>query len=114
MPRRRDRVAPPPRPGGWDIRFADNASAKRWEQACREFPSSAWAAWETLTSQPRSRSNRMHPLRGAYRTVLLNGVEMDQWQYEITGSGRIWYCIDDKKKTVWLTQVTLGHPKATE
>jgi len=39
---------------------------------------------------------------------------MDQWQYEVTRSGRIWYCIDDKKKTVWLTQVSLGHPKATE
>ena len=44
----------------------------------------------------------------------INGVEMEQWQYEVTGSGRIWYCIDDKKKTVWLTQVSLGHPKATE
>ena len=28
MPRRRDRVAPPPRPGEWDVRFEDNASAK--------------------------------------------------------------------------------------
>lgn len=28
--------------------------------------------------------------------------------------GRIWYCIDDEKKTVWLTAVHIGHPKATE
>ena len=44
----------------------------------------------------------------------VNGVEMEQWQYEVTGSGRIWYCIDDKKTTVWLTRVSMGHPKATE
>ena len=29
--------------------------------------------------------------------------QMEQWQYEVTGSGRIWYCIDGQKKTVWLT-----------
>lgn len=44
----------------------------------------------------------------------VNGVEMEQWQYEVTGSGRIWYCIDDRKKTVWLTRVSPGHPKATD
>ena len=26
MPRRRDRVAPPPRKGGWDCRFANNTA----------------------------------------------------------------------------------------
>ena len=114
MPRRRDRVAPPPRPGGWDIRFADNASAKGWEQICRESPSSARAAWEALTAAPRQHSRRQHPLRGSRRLYGVNGVEMEQWQYEVTGSGRIWYCIDDQKKTVWLTRVSVGHPKATE
>ena len=53
-------------------------------------------------------------MQGSYRTRSRSGIEMEQWQYEVTGSGRIWYCIDDKKKTVWLTQVSLGHPKATE
>lgn len=114
MPRRRDRVAPPPRPGGWDIRFADNASAKGWEQICRESPSSARAAWEALTAAPRQHSRRQHPLRGSRRLYGVNGVEMEQWQYEVTGSGRIWYCIDDEKLTVWLTWVGSGHPKATE
>ncbi|WP_419850240.1 hypothetical protein [Candidatus Poriferisocius sp.] len=41
-------------------------------------------------------------------------MELPQWQYEVTSSGRIWYCIDDDKKTVWLTAVHIGHPKATE
>ena len=114
MPRRGDRVAAPPRPDAWDIRYADNTAAKKWEQLCRDSPSNARAAWVALTSDPRGRSNRRHPLQGSYRTVPLNGTEMDQWQYEVTRSGRIWYCIDDKKKTVWLTQVSVGHPRATE
>ena len=29
MPRRRDRVAPPPRPGGWDIRFGEGDGVER-------------------------------------------------------------------------------------
>ena len=114
MPRRRDRVAPPPRPGGWDIRFVDNASAKGWEHLCRESPSSARAAWEAITAEPRRRGGRQHPLKGRRRLHPVDGVEKEQWQYEVTGSGRIWYCIDDRKMTVWLTRVSPGHPKATE
>jgi hypothetical protein len=39
---------------------------------------------------------------------------MEQWQYEVTSAGRLWYCIDDKRRTVWLTDAMPGHPKATE
>lgn len=39
---------------------------------------------------------------------------MEQWQYEVTGAGRLWYCIDDGQRIVWLTEATVGHPKATE
>jgi len=39
---------------------------------------------------------------------------MEQWQYEVTGAGRLWYCIDDEQRTVWLIDATVGHPKATE
>lgn len=114
MPRRRDRVAPPPRRGEWDIRFEDNASAKGWEQVCRESPSSARAAWEALAAGPRRRSGRQHRLKGSSRVGRINGVEMEQWQYEVTGSDRIWYRIDDEKMTVWLTEVSPGHPRATD
>jgi hypothetical protein len=37
---------------------------------------------------------------------------MEQWQY--AGGGRLWYVIDDDKSTVWLTEASPGHPKATE
>ena len=82
MPRRRDRVAPPPRPGEWDVRFEDNASAKGWEQVCRESSSSARAAWEALAAEPRRRTARQHRLKGPLRVGRINGVEMEQWQYE--------------------------------
>ena len=43
-----------------------------------------------------------------------NGTEVEQWQYEITAGRRIWHCIDDKTKTVWITDAQVGHPKSTE
>lgn len=39
---------------------------------------------------------------------------MEQWQYEVTSGGRIWYGIDDAKRTIWMTHAGTGHPKATE
>ena len=38
---------------------------------------------------------------------------LEQWQYEVTGGGRIWYGIDDKRHLVWLTRAIVGHPTAT-
>ncbi len=45
---------------------------------------------------------------------MVNGQEMEQWQYGVTGAGRLWCCIDDDRQTVWLTGATTGHPEATE
>ena len=39
---------------------------------------------------------------------------LDQWQYEVTGAGRIWYCIDDERRTLYLTLATVVHPRQTE
>jgi hypothetical protein len=39
---------------------------------------------------------------------------MEQWQYEVTGGGRIWYCVDDGHRTIWMTDCSVGHPKATD
>ncbi|MGD9751240.1 MAG: hypothetical protein AB7W59_09615 [Acidimicrobiia bacterium] len=44
----------------------------------------------------------------------MNGVDLEQWQFEVTAGGRLWYCIDDDAKTVWLTDAHVGHPKSTE
>ena len=114
MPRRRDRAAPPPRKGGWDCRFANNTAAKSWEQLSATAPNSIRAAWENITENPRRWDKRQKPLQHELASATANGMELPQWQYEVTGGGRIWYCTDDDKKTVWLTAVHIGHPKATE
>ncbi|MFJ5987205.1 hypothetical protein [Lentzea sp. NPDC092896] len=38
----------------------------------------------------------------------------DQWQYEVTSSGRIWYFINEERRTVWTTWAGTGHPKLTD
>ena len=77
-------------------------------------PCNARTAWERITTEPRGRSERQHPLRGSLGTRLVNGETLEQWQYEVTGAGRLWYCIDDQRRIVWLIDATTGHPKATE
>lgn len=114
MPKRKERVAPPPAAGGWDFRYANNGAVKGWEQISAAASANARMAWEKITADPRRRDRRQHPLKGSLGRRSVNGVEMEQWQYEVTAGGRLWYCIDDKAKTVWLTDAHVGHPKATE
>ena len=114
MPKRSDRVAPPPGPGEWDLRYGDSGAIEGWEQLCSQTPGPASAAWSALRSDPRSRSQRQHPLKGDFATRSVGGRLLDQWQYEITGAGRIWYCIDDDRRVVLLTLVKVGHPHQTD
>ena len=39
---------------------------------------------------------------------------LDQWQYEVTAGGRIWYCPDEERRIVWVVAASPSHPKATE
>ena len=114
MPKRRERVAPPPLKGGWDFRYATSDAVVGWERVCAAAASNARVAWERITADPRDRTDRQHPLRGSLASRMVNGIPMPQWQYEVTGAGRLWYCIDDVQRTVWLTDATVGHPKATD
>lgn len=85
-----------------------------WQKVWAAAPAKARLAWEQITTDPRGRMARQHPLKGNLATRIVNGTCMEQWQYEVTGTGRLWYCIDDDQRTVWLTDATVGHPKATE
>jgi hypothetical protein len=33
---------------------------------------------------------------GSLGTRSVNGEMLEQWQYEVTGGGRLWYCIDNR------------------
>ena len=114
MPKRKERVAPPLAPGGWEFRYATSDAVKGWEHICSAAPANARVAWERITTDPRQRDSCQHQLKGSLGSRTVNGAELEQWQYEVTAGGRIWYCIDDDRGTVWMTDAHVGHPKATE
>ncbi len=115
-PKRGERAAPPAVGDEWDVRFANNDAAKGWEELCRHAPENARRAFEAMRSQPRPDpcTERHHRLKGDYAFRDYQDRKLERWQIEVTGSGRIWYLIDDAKHTVWIEYAGLRHPKATE
>jgi hypothetical protein len=83
--KRGDRVAPPPRPGGWDVRFATNEAAKGWEHLCQVARANTWSAWVILSERPTAPENpsRQHRLKGAHAKREVHGVNLEQWQFEV-------------------------------
>jgi hypothetical protein len=115
-PKRKDRVAPPPKQGQWDLRYHSSDAVAGWDDLCRQAPGPTNLAWEALTKDPRSRANlgRQFQLKGELATRDVGDKTLEQWQYEVTGGGRLWYCIDDQTRTVWLTRASVGHPSETD
>jgi hypothetical protein len=116
VPKRSDRVSPPAPAGGWEVKYADKAAVDGWEELVRTVPANLFRAWEALTYRPDDTSNlsRQHRLKGSLGTRSVGGRQLAQWQYEVTGGGRIWYCIDPERRIVWLTLASSGHPKRSE
>lgn len=114
-PKRKDRTAPPPVDNEWDIRFGTNEAAKGWEELCRQAATNTRTAFELMRSNPRPAEDRRHTrLRGGLASRTLDGRELEQWEIEVTGGGRIFYLVDDAKHTVWVVFASLRHPKVTE
>lgn len=69
-----------------------------------------------LTARPTRPENpaRQHRLRGQLAERLIHGRSQEQWQYEVTAAGRIWYCPDHERGIVWVVHAGPAHPKATE
>ncbi|MBF6130475.1 hypothetical protein [Nocardia brasiliensis] len=114
--KRGDRVAPPARPGAWEARFATTDAAKGWEDLCRTARANTWEAWIVLTERPAAPENptRQHRLRDRFATRVIGGKVLEQWQYEVTAGGRIWYCPDPDVRIVWVVLAGAGHPKQTD
>jgi hypothetical protein len=115
-PKRGDRVAPPGRPGGWEARFATSEAAKGWDELCRSARSNTWDAWVALTERPITPENpaRQHRLRGSLGNRDIKGSVLEQWQYEVTAGGRVWYCPDPERRIVWVVLAGPAHPGLTE
>ena len=117
MPRRGDRAAPPARRDEWTLIFADNSAASGWEDLCAQAPGPMLEAWSHLSRDPRDRRanpGRVNRLRGDLGTRHLGGKALEQWQYEVTGAGRIWYCLDEARHIAHITLASSGHPAATD
>ncbi|MFC7385196.1 hypothetical protein [Sphaerisporangium rhizosphaerae] len=102
------------RPKPWVVRFADRKAAEGWQHLLRQALENLDRAWVAITSDPRHVDSRQHPLKGALGTVKVGGEVLEQWQYEATAGGRIWYAIDDAQRTLWITRAGTGHPKPTD
>lgn len=107
------------RPAGrseWELRFATGEAAQGWEALCQQAPANTAAAWHELRARSPlpAPTSRHHQLRGRLAYTAHRGVDMEAWQYEVTGAGRIWYLVDAANHTLWLRQAGAGHPKDTE
>lgn len=115
-PKRGDRAAPPPLDGEYDLRFAHSDAADGWEMLSRQAPANLRRAFERIRATPRATDlwDRQHRLKGTLAKVSFKGRQLEQWQYEVTGGGRVWYLIDDDASIAWITYAGTGHPKATD
>lgn len=113
--KRGDRVAPPARPGTYALRFASADAAKGWEELYRQAPSNTRDAYEALERDPCPvpHTPRHHPLKGTLSMGIHAGRTLERWQYEVTGSGRIWYLADHDTRTCWLVYAGTGHSRET-
>ncbi|MGA5817610.1 hypothetical protein ACPC54_07090 [Kitasatospora sp. NPDC094028] len=96
------------------MRAADRQAYTGWQQLLKQVPENLDRAWVALTGEPRHVDQRQHPLKGTLGTVKVAGALLEQWQYEVSGGGRIWYAIDDEQRTLWITRAGAGHPRQTE
>jgi hypothetical protein len=114
-PKRGDRAAPPPVAGEWDVRFATSEAASGWEDLCAQAPGNTRRAWDLMRTSPGPPETSRHSrLRGKLATAQYGGRELDQWEIEVTGGGRIFYLLDSDKRTVWIVKAGTGHPKVTD
>ncbi|MEU7365847.1 hypothetical protein ACFV4E_16050 [Streptomyces hygroscopicus] len=62
---RGDRAAPPAPDGHWEVRFADAASAKGWDNLAQQARENTYRAWITMRTAPRpaTETTRHHRLK---------------------------------------------------
>lgn len=113
---RGERLAPPPGEGNWDVRATCNDVAKGWADLCTQATTNTLAAWETMRTNPNPAvtTQRHHRLKGTRRSGTYKGESYPQWQIEVLGGGRVWYLLDEERRTCWVNYAGTGHPKATE
>lgn len=102
------------RPNPWNFFVLDRQTSIGWRNLVAQTPSAADRAWVDITSDPFRTVSRQHQLSGENAHRRFNDKFLPQWQYEVTSGGRIWYLIDEERRTLIMTYAGTGHPKATD
>lgn len=103
-------------PSKWQVRAYDRRAALGWQQLAGQAPANLRRAWFAMTDDPRSGADpgRQHRLKGTLGATRVNGSACEQWQYEVTAGGRVWYAIDDAAFVLWITYAGTAHPRQTD
>ena len=114
MPKRLDDVAQPPKDGEWSIRFGTSEAAASWPELCKQLQGTTRAAWDRMRKHPLERTDTQKPLGGQLGVRTVGGRDLPQWQIDLSSGGRVWYCVDEERGTVWLMLASARHPGATQ
>jgi hypothetical protein len=115
-PKRGDQVPQPAQGQEWHLRFDTPQAAKGWHDLETVAAGNLRKSWETMRHAPdRSTDPQRHTrLKGGLATITRKGLDLPQWQIEVTAGGRIWYLLDTDHHTVWITYASPRHPKQTD
>lgn len=114
-PKKGDPVAPPAIDGEYQVRYDSREAVAGWQELGNKAPGNTRKAWDAMRTDPcpQPPTERHHQLKGDLSSACRNGVDLPQWQIEVTGGGRVWYLLDESNRTVWVTKASVGHPRQT-
>lgn len=100
----------------WTIRYTSREVATGWENLCKQQPGVMATLYDQLTEDPRTVNNqeRQGQMTGDLSTANHHGDSLEQWQYEVSKGGRVWYAINDTTRVVWITKASARHPNETK
>jgi len=101
----------------WEIVPISRSVEKAWDLATQLAPDLVEKVLGKLSQKPLDREGnprRTHKLKGKLASRTIGSKVLEQWQFEFSASGRVWYCVDVTSKIVYVTAISLSHPKQTE
>lgn len=95
-------------------------AAKGWIDLLAVARNATVDAWDTLTREPTTETQRLYQLKGEFAYGAYQGRTYGRYQYKVTDGGRIWFFVEPAPKgsktagRVLLERCEPGHPKETE
>lgn len=120
MSKRDESVPRPLKRVEWEIVYASREASKGWTDMLATARNAAVDAWETLTREPTTETERLYQLKDEFAFGIYQGQEYPRYQYKVTNGGRIWYFVDPALKgsktagRILLERCSTTHPKETQ